>query len=205
MAGLLIQAARAGHRATWIVVTDGAAGKGGRDPDLANIRKSEAEEAASDAGAAMIALGYPDGRLSWQPEALAAIGAQLVSLTPDVIVTHALNDYHPDHRAVARMVVDGAPLGVPIIRADTMLGLHFVPEVLYDISQVFDDKAGALARHESQVALGVQEALRVWNRFRGLQSGPRRFTHAEAFSFDKGLGVDRGQILDRIGGNYFLV
>ncbi len=205
MAGLLISAVRAGHRATWVVVTDGAAGGGGHDPDLATRRGAEAAAGAARGGADLIALGFPDGRLAWTDAAASAVGGKLAALAPDLIVTHPLSDYHPDHRAVARMVGDTAPLGVPILRADTLLGLHFIPELLFDITPVFEAKISALAAHESQATQALPEAIGVWNRFRGLQSAGRRFRYAEAYAFDHRLGVNTHTLLMRLGGDYLLL
>lgn len=204
MAGLLIRFARAEHRVTWVVATDGAAGGGGRDTALAAKRAAEARAGAAAAGADHVALGFPHGQLAWQPDAPAAIGAQLAALSPDLIVTHAVIDYHADHRAVARIVGNTAPIGVPVMRADTMLGIHFMPEVLVDISVVFEAKCAALAKHESQTTLALPEALATWNRFRGMQSAGRRFVHAEAYAIDKQLAVEVRLLLDRIGSYLFV-
>lgn len=204
MAGLLIRFGRAGHRVTWIVATDGAAGTGGRDPTLAEVRLQEAAAGATVGGAELISLNYPDGQLGWNAEAAAAIGKQLAVLAPDLLVTHALNDYHADHRAVARMVGDTAPIGVPVLRADNMLGLHFVPDLLIDISNVFETKLEALDRHKSQSSLAMNDAVQIWNRFRGLQSSGRRFVHAEAYAIERRLSAEVRSMLDRIGGYLFV-
>lgn len=200
MGGLSIRYAHGGHRTTWIVATDGAAGSGGRDRALAQRRRLEAQAGAELAGASLISLDLPDGQLAWQPELHALIGAQLTSLAPDLIVTHAVNDYHPDHRAVARIVGDTAPIGVPILRADNMLGLHFTPELLVDVSEVFELKLEALGKHESQASLGIADAVRTWNRFRGLQSNSSRFNYAEAYALDRRLTASPQSVLDVIGG-----
>lgn len=199
MAGLLIRFARAGHRVTWIVATDGAAGGGARDAALAATRSREAAAGAAVGGAEVVTLGLPDGQLGWNTAAPAAIGEQLATLEPDLVVTHPINDYHADHRAVARIVTDTLPIGVPVLRADTMLGLHFVPEVLVDISEVFDAKLDALRQHASQASLSLIEATTVWSRFRGLQSSARRFVYAEAYAADHRLNAEIRPMLDRIG------
>ena len=204
MAGLMLRFARAGHRVTWIVATDGAAGSGGRDAELAKRRTDEAKAGSACGGAELIALALPDGELAWRPEAPALIGKHLSTLAPDLIITHALNDYHADHRALARMVGDTAPIGVPIMRCDTMLGLHFAPDVLVDISDVFTTKLEALACHASQTSLAMPEAVSIWNRFRGLQSGARRFVHAEAYTVDHRLSGEVRPLLDQIGSYAFV-
>ena len=145
MAGLLIRLALQGHAVTWIVASDGAAGNGGRDAGLAACRLGEARAGARYGGADLITLGLPDGQLAWIAGMDAAIGSHMAALAPDLVVTHALNDYHADHRAVARFVGDTLPIGVPLLRVDTMLGLHFVPDLLIDITEVFEAKLAALA------------------------------------------------------------
>jgi N-acetylglucosamine malate deacetylase 1 len=198
MGGMLIGCARAGHRTSWIVATDGAAGSGGRDPDLAATRLAEARAAADSAGAELVALGLPDGQLGWSTAGAGMIGEKLAALAPDLIVTHALNDYHADHRAVARFVSDTAPIGVPVLRADNMLGLHFTPDLLVDISDSFEAKRAVLAKHVSQHSLALPEAVTIWNRFRGLQSSARRFVYAEAYAIDRRLSADVRPILDQL-------
>lgn len=204
MAGLLIRFALAGHQITWVVATDGAAGSGGRDANLAERRGREAAAGAAAAGADLRTLSLPDGQLGWSSQGPIMIGEALATLAPDLVVTHALNDYHADHRAVARYVTDTLPIGVPLMRADTMLGLHFVPELLVDVSNVFEAKLVALAKHVSQSSLSMVEAVKVWNRFRGLQSRTRSFVHAEAYAIDRRLGTEVRPLLDRIGGYLYL-
>lgn len=200
MAGLMLRFANAGADTSWIIATDGAAGNGERDAELASVRSAEAEAAATHAGARLIQCGFPDGQLAWDHRAPAIIAQHLAALKPDLIVTHALNDYHPDHRAVARIVGDTAPLNTPILRADTMLGLYFLPDLLVDISEVFEAKLAVLAMHESQKMSTFREGITTWNRFRGMQSGNRKFTHAEAYALDRQPNRDVRSLLDRIGG-----
>ena len=190
MSGLLLRFARAGHDVTWFVATDGAAGNGGCDKRLAAMRATEAQAAAASAGARLIQCGFPDGQLAWDPEAPAIIGQHLDQLRPNLIVTHALNDYHTGHRAAARIVSDTAPVGVPILRSDNMIGLYFSPDILLDISKVFEAKLSALALHES---------VTTWNRFRVLQSNKAKFAHAEAYSVDRRLHNELRPLLDGIG------
>ena len=204
MAGLMLRFANAGHDTSWIIATDGAAGNGGRDATLASVRAAEAEAAACCAGARLIQCGFPDGQIAWDHTAPAIIAQHLALLKPDLIVTHALNDYHPDHRTVARIVGDTAPLNTPILRADNMLGLHFLPDFLVDIGDVFDAKLAALAMHESQKMSTFREAITTWNRFRGLQSGKQKFSHAEAYTIDRQPSNELRPLLDRIGGYVML-
>jgi LmbE family N-acetylglucosaminyl deacetylase len=204
MSGLLLRFAGAGHDVTWIVATDGAAGNGGRDTRLAAMRATEAQAAATSAGARLVQCDFPDGQLAWNPRAPAMIGQHLGQLRPDLIVTHALNDYHADHRAVARIVGDTAPVSVPILRADNMLGLYFSPDILVDIGDVFEKKLAVLAMHKSQKMPEFREGVTTWNRFRGLQSSKAKFAHAEAYSIDRQLNNEVRLLLDSIGGYVML-
>lgn len=199
MSGLLFRFAGAGHDITWIIATDGAAGNGRRGSALAAVRRAEAEAAAEVAGARLIQCGFADGQLAWDPAAPAIIGQHLSTLRPDLIVTHGLNDYHADHRAAARIVGDTAPVNIPVLRSDNMLGLYFSPDILVDISDVFEAKLAALDMHESQNMPAFREGITTWNRFRGLQSGQAKFAHAEAYAVDRQLSAELRPLLDRIG------
>ena len=204
MSGLLLRFAAAGHDITWIIATDGAAANGGRDPALAAVRSAEASAAAKSAGARLIQCCFPDGQLAWADAAPAVIGQHLCQLNADLIVTHAPNDYHPDHRAVARIVGDTAPVNIPVLHSDNMLGLYFSPDILVDISDVFEAKLAALAMHESQKMPSFSEGITTWNRFRGLQSTKAKFAHAKAYAIGRQLSAELRPLLDRIGGYVML-
>lgn len=199
MAGTLLLFARAGHRVTWAAATDGAASHGPPDPTIAARRRDEAAAAASACRAELIQMGFPDGTLAWQPGAAQTIGTLLAERRADLVITHAPGDYHPDHRALSRLVLDTAPFGTAILLADNMLGLAFEPRILVDISDVFEDKLAALSHHSSQQPQVLADMLRVTNRYRGLQSGIGRFTFAEAFATVPRLAADPFELLERIG------
>ncbi|MGL4302348.1 MAG: PIG-L deacetylase family protein, partial [Sphingomonas sp.] len=186
----------AGHRLSWIVATDGAAAGGGRDRALAERRATEARTAAGQCGAALTMLGFADGELGREKDATAAIGQTLDAMCPDLIVTHAPNDYHPDHRALSRYVDWVAPLGTPILHSDNMLGRGFEPHFVVDIGDVIDAKRAALHAHESQRSLNFEEPLEIWSRFRALQAAPGAFRHGEAYRAWRG---DPRTLLDDIG------
>ena len=200
MAGLCLRFARAGHRVSWIIATDGAASRGPSDPTLAAERREEASAAAASCGVELIQLGMSDGKLAWHDGATQMIGALLAERRADLLVTHAPTDYHPDHRALSRMVLDTAPFGTAILLADNMLGVGSGPSILVDISDVFEDKLAALSHHSSQLPEGPAEVLRITNRYRGLQSGSSRFTYAEAYQTVRRLTADPHALLDRVGG-----
>lgn len=200
MAGLTLRFGAIGAQVTWVVATDGAAGHGGRDAALADLRAREAAEAAALAEAELVMLGHPDGLLAEQADAVGSIGAFLRGRPVDLLITHGPEDYHPDHRALSRLVTDVAPLGTSLLYAENLLGVGSTPNLLVDIGAVFDAKAAALACHRSQRPDATVEAIGVWNRFRGLQSGPLRYRHAEAYQAVPRLGSNALAALDQLKG-----
>ena len=194
MAGLLLHFARLGHRVSWVIATDGAAAGGGRSADLAARRAVEARDAAALCSAELTQLNFADGELAWAAEAPITIGRHLAEAGPDLIVTHALNDYHPDHRALARIVGDAAPPAVPVLRADNMLGLRFDPDLIVDIDATFAGKCDAIGKHASQVSTGAADRLATWSCFRAMQAAAD-FTYGEAYRVDPGIRVDGRRLI----------
>ena len=129
--GSAVLLSRAGHKVKFVSVTNGNAGHHLMPPDeLARRRHSEAMAAAQIAGIeGYEILDNPDGRL----ENSIAVREQLIRIirkfAPDVVISHRLCDYHPDHRNTAQMVIDTSFLvGVP----------HIVPdETVPDICPVY--------------------------------------------------------------------
>jgi len=119
---------------------------------------------------------------------------------PDVIITHAPNDYMSDHIATSQVVCDASFLAAtplpktayeacdkiaPVFFMDTVGGLGFLPEEYVDISEQFEKKKEMLSCHDSQITFvekhhrgDLLELAEVTGRIRGLQSGAR---YAEGF------------------------
>jgi LmbE family N-acetylglucosaminyl deacetylase len=182
--GFLALAQSAGHATAWIIATDGAAG-GSHDPArMRGIRREEARAGAAVFGLEPICLDLPDGGLSEDRTTKGLLEAEIRRLEPDLVITHAPNDYHPDHRALSECVASAASFRCPVLFADTMLGLDFTPSTYVDVSDYMEKKKRAIALHASQPVVRFTEIVEVWNRFRGLQSGKPSCQYAEAFRFE---------------------
>ncbi len=198
--GTLLRYRKEGHAVTVCVATNGDKGsKRIPSAELVEVRRREAQEAADRLGADLVWLGFEDGALrEGQPERDAFVRA-IRQAKPDVVLAHDPEDYHPDHRACARLVRDSLFLctvpqllpDVPALDANPALywmdtgAAAFQPTDYVDVSEVFAEKEALLALHRSQwewisdhSGTDIAEPMRVTNRFRGLACGVR---YAEAF------------------------
>lgn len=200
-AGTLARYARQGHKVTMCVVTDGTAGhREIKPPELARIREDEARRAAAVIGADFLWMGLPDEFVfNDRPTRLRFVEA-IRQARPDLILTHAPEDYHPDHRAVSALTFDtsfiaslpnietGLPAhdGVPPIHyMDTLAAKGFLPTEYVDISDDFETKRAMLECHASQLTwlkdhdkIDVMEFMHVVARMRGIQANT---LYAEGF------------------------
>lgn len=166
--GAIALATSRGEEVTIACLTFGERGesarawKDGRTLDeIKAIRREEAESAAGALGAQVRFLDAGDYPLL----ASAGLTDRLVHIyrevQPDVVLTHPLEDpYNADHPAAARMAIDarilaqavgypadGDALGAPPVfffepHQPEMCG--FVPEVLLDITEVWETKRAAM-------------------------------------------------------------
>ncbi|MBI1877956.1 MAG: PIG-L family deacetylase [Chloroflexi bacterium] len=191
-AGTLARYTQQGHQVVLAVATDGTAGHMViKPPELAQIREQEARAAAVLIGAEFIWLGFPDELIfNDQATRLAFVDA-IRQARPDVIITHAPDDYHPDHRVVSSLVFDTSFMASlpniethypahlvvpPIYYMDTIAGKGFHPAEYVDISATMETKRQMLACHQSQLSwlkdhdnIDVMEFMEVVARARGFQ------------------------------------
>ena len=167
--GIMALYRRLGHAVKIISVTDGAAGHHALLPDeLRKVRAGELAGSAAVIGAAHECLGFPDGALTTSIEARLAIIRAIRKFTPDLLITHRTNDYHPDHRTVAQLIQDASymvkvPLvapDVPALRKDPVVMFMadfftrpnpFRADVVVDVSNALDDVVRMVDNHVSQV------------------------------------------------------
>ncbi|HCY40280.1 MAG TPA: GlcNAc-PI de-N-acetylase [Prolixibacteraceae bacterium] len=166
--GTAILFAKMGHRVLFVSATNGDAGhfnKGGEA--LAKIRKAEAEEAGRRFGITYKVLDNHDGLLMPDLKLRLELIKLIREWNADVVIGHRPYDYHPDHRNTAIAIQDAAYLViVPNIAPETpalkknpvflytedrfQLPNPFRPDIVVDISKVFEQKVYALAAHQSQ-------------------------------------------------------
>jgi len=179
----LAAAQAAGAEIGWAIATDGAAGGDPPGDELRRLRRREAETAAALLGVEPVFLNRRDGALAADPDAAAHVEAATERLAPDLVITHAPNDYHPDHRALSTLVRDAARFRVPVVYADALMGSGFDPTIYVDATRYFDRKRDAIRCHASQRPERFVVACEAWNRVRSLQCNALD-GYAEAFRFD---------------------
>lgn len=173
-----------GATLTLATATDGAAGGDTPGPDLARLRATEAAAAAAALGIEPRMLGFPDGRLMPDEGLTSALTALIVETRPDLILTHAPNDYHADHRALSAAVSLAASFRAPVVLMDTMNGTGFLPTLWVDVTAHWPAKEVAIRAHASQKPdRFVQMAARQAAYRAGECNGPDG-ARAEAFRFD---------------------
>ena len=167
--GLAINYAALGHEVRFVSLTNGDAGHqelGGIA--LARRRRAEAQAAGAVAGIEYHVLDNHDGELEPTLENRKNVIRMIRAYTPDLILTHRTNDYHPDHRYAGILVQDAAYMvtvpnvctDVPALAYNPVIAYMsdnfrfpapFTPEVAIDIDAVVDKKLDMLHCHTSQM------------------------------------------------------
>jgi LmbE family N-acetylglucosaminyl deacetylase len=190
-----------GHKIIMAIVTDGAAGSTELSTEeLKKVRRQEAEASAKLINADFIWLGEPDELFFETEKTRLQIVDLIRKAKPEVIITHAPTDYHPDHQAVSRSVLNASfvsslsniksehtvhELVCPIYYMETLAGVNFQPNDYVNITEHFEMKRKMLACHASQIKwlkahdkIDILEFIETTAKFRGYQAGVK---YAEAF------------------------
>ncbi|HZF81692.1 MAG TPA: PIG-L family deacetylase [Rubrivivax sp.] len=184
--GTLLCLQQLGWPIGWVVATDGQAGLPPGTP--ITTRRSEAMAAGNAVGVAPRLLGLQDGRVSDDAGALALVREAIEAFKPDLLLAPSPNDYHPDHRALSRLVHAACPVRAALVEMDTMMGVDFLPGFCIDVSDSFEAKLQCLGAHASQNPQGFGGAIATWNGFRALQTARRDVRYAEAFRIAPAFG-----------------
>lgn len=158
-----------GHVVKMVSVSNGAAGHHARPPEeLIPLRRDEAAASGRVIGAKYEVWEYPDSELQPTLDLRRRIITELRVFEPDLVLTHRICDYHPDHRAVGQAVQDASYLvTVPNVLPEVshlkacpaILSLPdlFIrpcplqPDVLIDTTDQIDTVVSMLACHASQM------------------------------------------------------
>jgi LmbE family N-acetylglucosaminyl deacetylase len=184
MYGTLAAYAARGDSVVFAIATDGAAGGKEAPEKLRRIRQDEATAAARLIGATPHFLDFPDGALVADASLIAALKALIVSMAPDLVITHAPNDYHADHRALSDALRIATNFHAPLLYADTMQGVGFAPTHYVDVTAHVEMKAAAILAHASQLPQRYVDMAAQLTAFRAAQCNMKPGSHAEAFRFE---------------------
>ncbi|MBR3593656.1 MAG: PIG-L family deacetylase [Clostridia bacterium] len=200
--GTLIKYKKQGHDVIACHVANGNMGHVVIMPDeLRQIRINEAKRAAAMAGFEVLTADIGDLTVnSADMEQVRKIIKIIRYARPDVIITHAPEDYCSDHSEVSKIVFKasfdascphfmpelGPSTPVPaIFYSDTSDGINFIPTEYVDITEEMELKEQMLACHESQLkwlkehdGIDIIAVQRTIAAFRGNQC---RVKYAECY------------------------
>ena len=118
-AGTLAKYASQGHKVYIATATSGNIGSAVNSmEEIARIRKQEAANSAALIGAEYICLDYDDEMFYETKEVRLAFINLVRHCKADVIFTHSLHDYNPDHMLTAKIICDIAVM-IPIAHLKT--------------------------------------------------------------------------------------
>lgn len=202
-AGTLAKCVKRGDKVTVCHVCNGDLGHAIIMPEeLRKIRIGEAKKAGSLAGIEVVTCDIGDVMAnSANKEHRDKVVDVIRKTNPDFIITHAPNDYMPDHVEVSKLVFDasfaasvphyetsvgGAVEVVPIYYMDNLAGIGTLPTEYVDITDEIDLKLEMLECHESQLKwmrdhdnIDFAEFVKTCARYRGLQASVQ---YAEAYT-----------------------
>jgi LmbE family N-acetylglucosaminyl deacetylase len=161
-----------------------------------SVRGKEAKHGAAILGAQVAFVGLPDGQVRDLPEACDRVCAILRHFSPDILITHWLDDFHADHATTAAIVQRVFPFVMNHIAKAPRLwacntslstGIRgpFVPDVYVDVTSQWPRKLAAIRAHHSQrpewwIALTERQCGLHGHRYTPREMPPERF-YAEGF------------------------
>lgn len=215
-AGTLLRLRELGHEVVLATMTAGDKGSAERtSEEIATIRKHEAKKSADLLGAEYYCLGFRDLEICFDNESRRVVIEILRKVRPDIVITAPPVDYMADHEITSALVRDACfSAGVPLYRThqwdpapalEAIPALYYVdamggidgfgneikPDILVDVSDVFERKLEMLACHASQRDWlrrqhGIDEYLEICRRFSQQQGSRIGTEHAEGFRQHRG-------------------
>lgn len=176
--GTIKRFVKKGYKIKVIIMTNGNIGNNNMSiSKTLYIRNLEAEKAAKFLHYEVKNLNINDGTVLPKLEYRELIINEIRSFRPDIIMTHRSNDYHPDHRYTSILVQDSLVLICSGNYCPKYYPLNYTPitlffwdrfnkpypfnaDIIYDITEDFEDKVEALSIHKSQYS-SVNECRNV--------------------------------------------
>ncbi len=163
-AGTILKHIKLGHKVGIVDLTRGELGTRGS----AEIRDKEAAKAAEILGLAVREnLAIPDGFFTNTQECQLKVIAAIRKFQPEIVITNAYHDRHPDHGRANELVEASAFLS-GLRRVETFEGgqaqepwrptqvLHFIqdryikPDIIVDVTEFWDKKIESVYAYSSQ-------------------------------------------------------
>ena len=173
MAGTLLLLKQAGCEIHYMNIANGSCGSMQHNAqETARIRLEESKAAAEFLGATFHAPLCNDLEIFYNHDLLTKLSSFMRDVSPDILLTHATNDYMEDHNNAGRLAVSASfTRGMPNYPVDPpraavnhditvyhaqphgnrdMLGNLHLPNLYVSIDSVIDNKTEALSKHVSQ-------------------------------------------------------
>lgn len=228
--GTLALLASLGHEVTIATMTAGDCGSVEYSAgEIAEIRRGEASRAARQIGASYEWLGFKDLAIFQDDPSRRRVTAALRRHRPDIVLTASPLDYHCDHEATSKLVIDAcfacsAPNYSttqydPAPALNSIPHLYFVdpaegtdrdgnqihPSTIVDVSSTFARKREMLAAHESQRAWllkqhGMDDYLKTMEDWCRARGALAGLTFGEGFRQYTGHPWPRTPLLEELLG-----
>lgn len=157
-----------GYKVKVVIMTNGNVGN--NDMSISKtlyIRNLEMKNAAKFLNYEVKTLNINDGEVLPKLKYRKLVIDEIRNFRPDIIMTHRNNDYHPDHRYTSVLVQDSLVLICSGNYSPKYNPLNYTPitlffwdrfqkpyrfnaDIVYNITNEFEDKIKALSIHESQ-------------------------------------------------------
>jgi N-acetylglucosamine malate deacetylase 1 len=188
-AGTLARAKADGAPIGVCVMCRGDKGRPSRPvPNLTAVRRREMEASVRLLGAKLFLGEVPDGELADTPAQRRKLTAIYRQFKPTLVLAHAPDDYHPDHRAASALAEacswfcashghksrsPSLPYSPALWWMDTINMSGFDPAFFVDVTAHLELKSRLLACHKSQLQRGADSEFSPLDRLMRLQAQAR--------------------------------